>query len=388
MIKVLILLCLLALGLALGPQLAGNKGYVLIAFNDYTIEMSVTSAIFFLFILFCALVFSLWLLRIIWLSISRSGNWWGRQRRHRAQSHTQQGLMAMMKGDYQHAEKLVSKAAQHSELPALNYLTAAEAAANQGQQSKRDAYLEKASQLGDSDEAVLLTQARLQLQQGDHQAALGSLQQLPQSTIDSASAKRLLLQIYPELAMWQQYLDILPSAHKLHLIDSEQLNAERKRSYQALFDALATNDGADKVADYWNRMPRKQKKDALIAATATRALIKAGDSNGAYQLIGSLLTSSADSLLFEVASELELEDPYPLIQQLAKLEKRCGDYPPLLLALAKLYLEQQQLSEAENALSRCLETEPSTKAYQLMAEVKHQQADPEQAVEFYRKALA
>lgn len=45
MIRIIILVAVMVAGLIFGPQASGNKGYVLIALGNYTIESSVTSAV-------------------------------------------------------------------------------------------------------------------------------------------------------------------------------------------------------------------------------------------------------------------------------------------------------------------------------------------------------
>ena len=44
MIRLFLLLVIIGAAMVCGPLLAGNKGYVLIAIGDYTIEMTVISA--------------------------------------------------------------------------------------------------------------------------------------------------------------------------------------------------------------------------------------------------------------------------------------------------------------------------------------------------------
>ena len=56
MIRILLLLGILGAALLCGPLLAGNKGYVLIAIGEYTIEMTVISAAILAFILYGALL--------------------------------------------------------------------------------------------------------------------------------------------------------------------------------------------------------------------------------------------------------------------------------------------------------------------------------------------
>ncbi|WP_220719874.1 heme biosynthesis HemY N-terminal domain-containing protein [Agarivorans litoreus] len=388
MVKIIVLLMCLALGLALGPQLAGNKGYVLIAFDNYTIEMSVTSALFLSFICFCVLLFSLWFARWLWLGFSRSGTWWGNRRKQKANSHTQQGMLAMMRGDYQNAEKLVSKAANLSDAPALNYLTAAEAAQEQGQDKKRDKYLEQATRITHNDAAVLITQARLQLKQQNYSAALTSIEQLPHENLKQDAVKRMLLTILPELSLWQRYIDLLPLALKAGLIDNNYYQTQLSSAYKSLFLELANSQGSEAVAQHWNGMPRKQKKQMAIAAAACRALISAGDNAAAYQLLGDLINRNLDSELLDVAGELHLSDSHPLLQQLLGLRRKHPENAALLRLIAQLHLQQQQWEEAKALFEESMKLAPSAECYQGLAEVHRQLDDPEQAIHYYRQALA
>ncbi|MGY5451251.1 heme biosynthesis HemY N-terminal domain-containing protein [Agarivorans sp. MS3-6] len=388
MFKILILLVCIAIGLSLGPQLAGNKGYVLIAFDNYTIEMSVTSAIFLSFICFCVLLLSLWLARWLWLSVSRSGNWWGQRRKQKAISNTQQGMLAMMRGDYQNAEKLVSKGASFSDAPALNYLAAAEAAQEQGQDKKRDQYLEQANKTSNNESAVLITQARLQIKQQNFQAALNSIEQLPHESIKQAPVKRMLLQILPQLSLWQRYIDLLPLAAKAELIDAAHYHSELSTSYQALFLQLANSRGSEAVAEHWNTMPRKQKKSMTIAAAACQALITSGDNTAAYQLLGDLLNKHADKELLAVAAELHLADPHPLQQQLSGLLRKHPNNTALLNLIAQLHMQQQQWQEAKKYYEESMQIAATSECYKGLAETCRQLDDPEQAIHYYRQALA
>ncbi len=62
MIRIIILVAVMVAGLIFGPQASGNKGYVLIAFGNYTIESSVTSAVILAVLFYGALLLIEWLL--------------------------------------------------------------------------------------------------------------------------------------------------------------------------------------------------------------------------------------------------------------------------------------------------------------------------------------
>ncbi len=60
---------------------------------------------------------------------------------------TEQALLKLAEGDYQQVEKLMSKNADHAEQPVVNYLLAAEAAQQRGDEARANQHLERAAEL-------------------------------------------------------------------------------------------------------------------------------------------------------------------------------------------------------------------------------------------------
>ncbi|MSE19660.1 protoheme IX biogenesis protein HemY, partial [Pantoea agglomerans] len=63
---------------------------------------------------------------------ARTRGWFTGRKRRRAQRHTQSALMKLAEGDHRQVEKLLSKDADHADVPVANYLLAAEAAQQRG----------------------------------------------------------------------------------------------------------------------------------------------------------------------------------------------------------------------------------------------------------------
>ncbi|MGL6164193.1 MAG: heme biosynthesis HemY N-terminal domain-containing protein, partial [Aeromonas veronii] len=106
MIRIIILVAVMVAGLIFGPQASGNKGYVLIALGNYTIESSVTSAVILAVLFYGALLIVEWLLGRVFGLRRKTLGWYGSRRRRKANQQTVAATLAMAEGHYSQAEKL------------------------------------------------------------------------------------------------------------------------------------------------------------------------------------------------------------------------------------------------------------------------------------------
>lgn len=183
MLKILLLFALLIAGIVLGPMIAGHQGYVLIQTDNYNIETSVTGLVIIL-ILAMVLLFAIeWLLRRIFRTGAHTRGWFVGRKRRRARKQTEQALLKLAEGDYQQVEKLMAKNADHAEQPVVNYLLAAEAAQQRGDEARANQHLERATELaGDDLIPVEITRVRLQLARNENHAARHGIDKLLEIT--------------------------------------------------------------------------------------------------------------------------------------------------------------------------------------------------------------
>lgn len=164
MVKVLLLFLLLMAGIVVGPMIAGHQGYVLIQTDNWNIETSVTGLAIILILALVVLFAIEWILRRLFRTGARTRGWFLGRKRNRARKQTSQALLKLAEGDYQQVEKLMSKNADHAEQPVVNYLLAAEAAQQRGDEIRANQHLERAAELADGDQIpVEITRVRLQL---------------------------------------------------------------------------------------------------------------------------------------------------------------------------------------------------------------------------------
>ena len=122
MILIIIIIIIFLSMMAISPFLIGEKGYILIAMGNTTIELTVLSAGIMLTLLFIALLISLKLLRSglnfsfgTWNKIAFAGQ-------RRGIANFNKGLAAYMLEDYSQAEELFAKSAIPSKRKQSAYL--------------------------------------------------------------------------------------------------------------------------------------------------------------------------------------------------------------------------------------------------------------------------
>ena len=172
MLRVFVLFLIVFAGIIVGPILAGHQGYVLIQTDNYNIETSVTGLAIMLIVLILVLFFIEWILRRILRTGARTRGWFAGRKSSKARKQTNAAMLKLAEGDHRQMEKLLARNADHAEQPVVNYLLAAEAAQQRGDDIRTNQYLERAAEIADTDQMpVDITRVRIQLAQGEIHAA-------------------------------------------------------------------------------------------------------------------------------------------------------------------------------------------------------------------------
>ena len=388
MIRLFLLLVIIGAAMVCGPLLAGNKGYVLIAIGDYTIEMTVISAGILALLLYGVLWCTERLLLRLFHIKGSTRRWFSERRRRKARERTVAGTLALAEGQFQQAETLMRKSAPDSDQALLNYLSAAEAAQAQGQTERRDAYLQQAAeQHPRASLAVSLIRARLLLRQKQYSEAETLLQSLDQAHPQHAVIQQLLEECYLALGHWSQLLALLPQLSKRKQLSADELQQLQQQIYPPLFTERAASAGRDGVMALWQELPRALRQDATTQAAAAMALIGLGDEVQAQEiLLDGVRRSLSPSLLAVVP---QLQQPAPkLLAQLQKSEQSAEPSADLLQAIGILLLRQREMEQAQAYLERAVALQPQATAYRALAELMEQQRLFEKANFYYRQSSA
>ena len=267
--RLVLLFIIFFTAVAISPFLIGEKGYILIAMGNFTIESTVVTAGIFLFITFIALLL---LLRLFFGGIHFSKGAWKKitfASQRKAQKNFKQGVASYLVESYGDAEKYLIKSAERASEPSTAYLLAASAAQKQVGEDKSaniDYYFKCLFTLETNTSTIehALVAIKLQTQLQNFNAAE---QLLTQYHKHIGHDERLLV-LAIELAMSQQHfkqaLDYLPQIHKAKVFSQTKLHDMESTIYKGYFLSLITDDGADALTSFWKTLPRKDKSKQHI----------------------------------------------------------------------------------------------------------------------------
>ncbi|MFQ1593409.1 heme biosynthesis HemY N-terminal domain-containing protein [Aeromonas veronii] len=382
MIRIIILVAVMVAGLIFGPQASGNKGYVLIALGNYTIESSVTSAVILAVLFYGALLIVEWLLGRVFGLRRKTLGWYGSRRRRKANQQTVAATLAMAEGHYSQAEKLMIKGASNSDTPLLNYLSAAKAAQARGDDARRDQYLQKAQEENPKAElALTLTQTQLQIEQGQYDTALAMLESVYALNPRHPMVLDQLRQVHLARQDWSALCDLIPALHKVGKLTPKQ---EEDLLQQAWSGRLQQAAGSlETLKAVWQDLPRKLRLEPELLACYGDLLRQLGADGEAATLWQEALRKQPMPQLLTRLPKLKLDSYQPL---LTLLQKQQGQ-PEVDTALAQLYLLAGQLDDAQKLLEQEVERAPSAAAYHALGQLMDKRRLTNKANEYYRQAL-
>ena len=358
-----------------------DPGYLVINYQDWVIETSAVLAIVIILLLFVAV----YLLLRLYINTRRMPKflrrWRQRRRTDRANVALQNGLLEISKGDWRKAEKLLLKHVDSSEMPLLNYLTAARVAQKQGNDQRRDYYLQRAYKvMPRADIAIGLTQAELQLKQGQLEQALATLTHLRQQAPRNVTVLKLLLRLYVELHDWERLLELLPIVMRHKVID----RTEASRLETMAHTALLKNASAEltHLQDTWRRIGKTSRHNNTILSAYIFGLMRHHMGNEAETLINEALSREWDTDLARLYGLLEDADVSRQIRYAEEWLTHRRHDPVLLLTLGRLCLRNKLWAQARQYLEASLSLEQSTETCTELARLYEQQGETDKALQY------
>ena len=231
----ILLLVVLAAGTWIGQMMVQDPGYVLVAFNQTTIETSVWVLLVVLLVGFLLAHWGLNLLTNAMMPVHRLRDWRDRRNHNVSQRKTLKGLMALSEGNWARAQRQLGQAAERSELPLINYLAAARAAHEQGDERAADDLLQKArSTTPQAEVAVGIAQAEMQLSRGQLEPCLANLLKMRKLAPKNTYIMRLLKDVYAKLNDWDAIASLLPELKRSQAVREEGLVDLERQTYMNL----------------------------------------------------------------------------------------------------------------------------------------------------------
>lgn len=365
MFRVLFLMLILLVGFIAGPYISGKQGYVRILTDSHSIEMSITMLVVF-FVVALAIVYGIeWLITRFFRLSSGTYNWFAVRKRRKAQQQILQGFVKMDEGNYAKAEKLIGKNAKHSSEPILNFVKAAEAAQQRGDEFSANKYLIEATELAGPDNLIVeLARTRILLQQNKLPTARTAVDSLLVLAPQNVEVLRLAITIYLRSHAYLALDNLLPRIEKSGLYNNEGFTQLYHQVLDGLLDEKMNEEGVDGLLHWWSEQSRARRQNGYAIVGLIRRLIDSDDHDSAYQLVLDNMKridpQALPAFLAQIA-RLQVGDSDKVVKWLDKAEKRSDIAANIVCAFARakgyLLLRANKFDKAREAFTAVLATE-------------------------------
>jgi HemY protein len=372
----------LLLGAFLAHFVLEDRGYVLINFRSYVVEMSVPGLVLVLVALYLAV-------RGV-VALARAPFWVRKALRERGLKRggvdLARALIHITEGDFARAERLLTRGLATSDAPLLNYVLAARAAQLQNAPERRDEWLKLAyDDSPDGQATVLLTQAELQLASSELDAALATLKRLEQLKPDHPGALGLLARTYRARDEGSELAALLPRLGRARLAPAEREELAKEALRAELSRADLTSE---RLAELWGVLSSDLKAAPEIVALRALALQALGRGEEAEKELRAVLKKNWQRAAVLAYGEVRGAD---VAKQLKHAETWLKTYPEdgaLLLTAARLCMAIELWGKARSYLESSLALAPLPDAYALYGRLLTELGEGERAALAFRSGLA
>ncbi len=366
-----------------------DPGYVFISRAPWSVELSLSLAAALLLLAFVLFYLLVRLVRAGAVAPRRLREWRRQRRALGGLALVRRGEIELAEGRWRAAERHLARAGRRGASSLVAYLGAARAAQRQHAHRRRDAYLRQAHESEpDADQAVLLTQAELQIAHRQHEEALASLMHLRSLAPRHAYVLALLARLYREMEAWDDLVALLPQLRRQGAMAPEDITTLAREAHTALLQRAREEGDRERLRAVWAAIPREQQKEAALLLIYASGLHEQGGDDEAEPLLRRWLKGHWDTTLVRLYGCLETRDTG---RQLSAAERWLSEHerdPHLLLTLGRLAHRHSLWGKARRYLEASINSHPTPEAYRELGRLLEEAFDdPATAMDCYRAGL-
>lgn len=359
-----------------------DPGYVIVNFQGYLIEMSVPV----LLALLLSILIAVWLAYRLLRLPRKLGEAAGQLRSKRAGKQFTRGLIAVAEGKLTKGERLLTRGAAKAETPLLNYLAAARVAHLQGADDRRDNWLTMAyEETPGAANAVMLTQAELQLANEQYEQALATLRRIEENVPGHVQGTALLGRTYAAVKDWQQLGELLPKLRKHGRVAAEHLDLWEENVQLHRLDQA--DDDPASIKKIWSQVSTPMRQNPGLIRRYVNRLERAGAAADAEAALRKALKQQWNGDLVRVYGLLQGGSKSHQLKTAEGWLARHGDDPDLLLAAARLCMREEFWGKARSYLESALAIRATPETYQTYGELLSGLGEEDRAANAYRTGL-
>jgi HemY protein len=305
----------------------------------------------------------------------------------------EQGQMDLAEGRWASAERHLHRAAEAERQPLLYYLGAARAANEQGRYEESDGLLERALERQPQAElAVALSHAQLQLDRGDTDGALTTLQAMHERHPHNGQVLRQLQRLHQQRGDWSSVIRLLPELRKDKVLPAGELAELERRAWGENLSLAAQREeqgeaGLQSLERAWQQLTSAQRQEPQLVLAYAEQLRQLGADAKAEEALRGAIKRGYDSHLIRLYGLLRGSDP---ARQLKFAEGWLKDHPgdaSLLLTLGRLCLQNSLWGKARDYLESSLQVQRNPEACAELARLLAQLGDTERSNQLFQEGL-
>ena len=389
-IVVAVLLVLWGLGVILP-----DSGYVLVILGQKSLETSLW------FACFAALAIALgwWLLtrfvHVSWSLAQRLTDFFVFGTTERASKRAASGLIDFLSGDWLQARKKLLRTASKVESPLVNYLAAARASYELGDQEDALKILSDAQKkYANFAVPIGVAQAKMEIRNGRYEQAKVILVSLQARAPKNHLVINCLRELYEARQDWVALNELFPFVKKYKVCSvADTLEME---SFIAVGQLQLAGDAAQRLAlsdrlyelrKAWNKVPSYQQRAPRVVGAYAKALIDNLQDAEAELILRKTLGKTWDDNLIDLYGLLRVADIADVIRTAETWLKYYPQSAFLLRALGRLNLRNHLWGLARDYFQRSLAVQQNAETFAELARLLNSLGDTQRSMEVYQAAL-
>lgn len=389
-ILLVVLLALWGLGVILP-----DAGYVLVILGQKSLETSLWFACFAIL----AVALSWWLLtrfvRVGWSLAQRLTDFFVFGTTERASKRAASGLIDFLSGDWLQARKKLMRTASKVESPLVNYLAAARASYELGDQEDALKILSDAQKKYASFAVPIgIAQAKMEMRNGRYEQAKTILLGLQIKAPRNHLVLNCLRELYESRQDWVALGSLFPMIKKYKICSvADTLEMEgfiAIGQLQFAGDAaqrLALSDRLYELRKAWSKVPSYQQRVPRVVGAYAKVLIDNLQDPEAELILRKTLGKTWDDSLIDLYGLLRVADLAEVIRTAETWLKYYPQSANLLRALGRLNLRNHLWGLARDYFQRSLAVQQNAETFAELARLLNSLGDTQRSMEVYQAAL-
>jgi HemY protein len=307
----------------------------------------------------------------------------------RARGDLARGVLELAEGNWPTAEITVTRSARDNVQPAVNYLLAARAADLQGAHERRAGWLRMAREAAPEEIApVLVTQAEMQLKNGQFEAARATLQELDASGQQNPRGLLLLARLYRQSGEFEKLRALESKLRGARGVRAAAVDELMDQAYLEMLRAAADSGNAERLERAWNDASKPATHRPDIVLFYARGQMKCRNHKAAEKVLREFLDDEWNDSLAAAYGEVEMPDPLEPLATAEKWLRARREDPVLLVSCARLSMRAELYGKARSYLETSLAIRRDPVTYQLLGSMLDQLGEKEHAARVLQDGLA